>query len=395
MKMVNPLSLDDRTESYGYRYYFGVLVAFVALSVGGNVLHGVTTTVPPWVVATSHGVPPLIFALMVHLGTTLASSFAGAMRRPGPRPQHGERHLNWSSLAVVVSLVAAVATVAAIALWVSFQGLMGLAATMGWASYAWTLPVLLDVPAGVATLGVLLATHAMRADERVVDVVVDPADDVAIDQPGDWLSTTPAVDDDHVDQPAVARRPVAVDHSDRSLVDAQRGVDNLSSDLRLDQSGVGDQQLVDVSVDHDSGVVIDQPGDWPSTNTEVAIDHVDQSAVDHQPVAIDQPGDGLSTTPVVDDDHPVDRLSSAATATADVVAIDEDAVAERVRAATGTTASVEQIAEALRLHREGGMSRRKIAEAVAVGSHSTVSGWIRAAAEVTDDRPRLAVVGRE
>lgn len=374
MKMVNPLSLDADVESYGYRYYFGVLVAFVALSVGGNVLHGVTTTVPPWVVATSHGVPPLIFALMVHLGTTLASSFAGAMRRPGPRPQHGERHLNWSSLAVVASLVAAVATVAAIALWVSFQGLMGLAATMGWASYAWTLPVLLDVPAGVATLGVLLATHAMRSDERAVD---------GADRQSVTASRTTLVTDqgDHV-----ADRPVAVvtDHVDHSVTGPADQAVTTATD-QGDHAPVTAAELAESVVSDRSTVVTDHrdhDGDRVVTGRVTTLDGPATDQVDH--LVTDQ------VTAVAD--HPVTTAGEEATEPVTVtVPLDIRSVAERVRETKDLDVAVDVLTEALELLADG-VSRRKVAEAVNVGSHNTVKRWADAAADL--DPAYAAAIGR-
>lgn len=371
MKMVNPLGLGDRPESYGYRYYFGVLVGFVALSVGGNVLHGTTSTVVPVVVAASHGAPPLIFALMVHLGTTLASSFAGAMRRPGPRPERGERHLDWASVAVVVSLVAAVTTVAVIALYVSFEGLTGLAVTLGWGPYAWTLPVLLDVPAGVATLGVLLATHAMRSDERAVDGADRPSvvtQQTLVTDQGDHDADQPVtVVSDHADHVVTDQltTPVttAADHGDQAVTVVSDHADHVADQLTTtaDQPVVTASELgewlVTDHADHGDDVVSDQ-ADHPVTTTT---DQVDQ-------VVIDQSTDH--------DDQPVDP-------------IDFEDLAKRLRRDLDVDVAV--LATALGLV-AAGVSRRKVAERVGVGSHNTVKRWVDAAVEV--DADYAAAVGR-
>ncbi|WP_273491340.1 DUF2637 domain-containing protein [Gordonia otitidis] len=409
MKMVNPLGLGDRPESYGYRYYFGVLVGFVALSVGGNVLHGTTSTVVPVVVAASHGAPPLIFALMVHLGTTLASSFAGAMRRPGPRPERGERHLDWASVAVVVSLVAAVTTVAVIALYVSFEGLTGLAVTLGWGPYAWTLPVLLDVPAGVATLGVLLATHAMRSDERAVDGADRPSvvtQQTLVTDQGDHDADQPVtVVSDHADHVVTDQltTPVttAADHGDQAVTVVSDHADHVADQLTTtaDQPVVTASELgewlVTDHADHGDDVVSDQ-ADHPVTTTT---DQPAQLVTDHgdHPVTV--------VSPVVSDhaDHAADHPVTTTTDQVDQVVIDQSTdhddqpvdpidfedLAKRLRRDLDVDVAV--LATALGLV-AAGVSRRKVAERVGVGSHNTVKRWVDAAVEV--DADYAAAVGR-
>ena len=401
MKMVNPLSLDTDVETYGYRYYFATLVGFATLSVAGNVLYGVAPTVPPWVVAVSHGAPPLVFALMVHLGAVMANSFGGAMRRPGPRPEHGERHVDWSSVIVVVPLVLAVTAVAAIALYVSFEGLTGLAATMGWGAYSWTLPLLLDIPAGVATLGVLLATHAMRSDEHAVD----GADRQSVTAPRTTLVTDQG---DHV-----ADRPVAVvtDHTDQSVNDQLTNPVTTATDQAVTTPVV----LVTDQVDHPVTSRADRAvttatnrGDHaPVTAAELV-----ESVVSDRPTAVtdhrDHDGDRVVTDrvttldgPVTDHDDQVVTDHTVTTAGEEATEpvtdhqvtdpLDIRSVAERVRETKDLDVAVDVLTEALGLLADG-VSRRKVAEAVNVGSHNTVKRWADAAADL--DPAYAAAIGR-
>ncbi|MEJ9078420.1 helix-turn-helix domain-containing protein [Gordonia malaquae] len=65
-------------------------------------------------------------------------------------------------------------------------------------------------------------------------------------------------------------------------------------------------------------------------------------------------------------------------------------LAERVHAETGTTKSVEAVAEVLRLA-DGGASQRAIAQAVGV-DRSLVRRWTQAAKDMQDDQRRPALV---
>ncbi|WP_454165410.1 hypothetical protein [Gordonia iterans] len=325
--IINPFKLAPGQQAYGYRYYFGVLVAFVALSVAGNVAFFMVEEIPPSVVAAGHGAPPVVFALMVHLGLTLSTSFAGSVRRPGPRAPRERSHVDRASLALVGVLVLSVAAVAGIALVVSFTGLEGLAVRMGWGAYAWTLPVLLDVPAGVATIGVLMAMHAIKADALVA-------------------STVPA---DHADH--------AVDHlTDQTDHPADHPTDHGPAvSLTTDQPGPSVSYAQVTPVDH-----------GPSTED---LDEVFEHLVAELG---DRPCDS-DEGPTDQTDHPADQTDHAADRST-------DRLAELVRDELGTAVDVEVIGRALALKADGA-SLRAIGAEVGV-SHNTVGRWVSCAADL-------------
>ncbi|GEE02420.1 hypothetical protein nbrc107696_28660 [Gordonia spumicola] len=325
--IINPFNLDEGTEAYGYRYYFGVLVAFVALSVAGNVAFFMVEKIPPIVVAAGHGAPPVVFALMVHLGLTLSTSFAGSVRRPGPRAPRERSHVDRASLALVGVLVLSVAVVAGIALVVSFTGLEGLAARMGWGTYAWTLPVLLDVPAGVATIGVLMAMHAIKADALA-------ASTVSADHPAD-----------HVDHPTDQTDHPADHPADHGPVVS----------LTTDQPGPSVSYAQVTPVDH-----------GPSTeDLDEVFEHL-VAELDDRPCDSDE-------GPADQTDHPADHADRSTDQSM-------DRLAELVREELGTAVDVEQIARALEL-KAGGASLRAIGAEVGV-SHNTVGRWVSCAADL-------------
>lgn len=340
--IINPFNLDEGTEAYGYRYYFGVLVAFVALSVAGNVAFFMVEEIPPIVVAAGHGAPPVVFALMVHLGLTLSTSFAGSVRRPGPRAPRERSHVDRASLALVGVLVLSVAVVAGIALVVSFTGLEGLAVRMGWGAYAWTLPVLLDVPAGVATIGVLMAMHAIKADALAATTV--PADHV--DHPADHPTDQTDHPADHgpAVSPSTGQPGPSVSYAQVTTADHGRSTEDLDAVFENLVAELGDR-----------------PCDSDTGSTDHADHLVDQT---------DHPADHA--------DHLADRST--------------DRLAELVREELGTAVDVEVIARALELKADGA-SLRAIGAEVGV-SHNTVGRWTTAAADLAAHDEAVADAGQ-
>ncbi|WOC14309.1 helix-turn-helix domain-containing protein [Gordonia sp. MP11Mi] len=429
-KMPHPFKLDPGAEDYGYVYYFRVIAAAAGLSVIGNIAAYAVSDLPYGAVWAIHGLPPLIAVLMIHMFSTIRASFMGSIRRdPTTRPASPwtglpwrEKVRSWSfgDLALASALALLVTAVVAITLAVSFVSLAKVGAMAGWDGRAsWALPLMLDLPAFAATIGFIKAGHRIAEDESgdaldgaAIDDSVDrsrPVDDsptAAIDDryradddgllaaivngqqaddDGQWAAIDSAVDgqradtgvvivnaDDAVDgDPAAAinsvaghGRPAAIgaDDSGSLLVKADDGNDDGLPMTALDSA----DDAVDSAIDTGGRTAIDDRYRADDDGLLAAVVNgqqaVDDAAVDDRTSAIDNPS---STDSDVVDEQDLDALAAAV--------VDD----------TNTKVSVDAVAEALRLRRDG-ISLAAIASRLGVGSHSTVSGLVKAAARLDD-----------
>ncbi|WP_341268078.1 hypothetical protein [Gordonia malaquae] len=374
--IINPFKLAPGQQAYGYRYYFGVLVAFVALSVAGNMAYYMVPEIPTAVVALSHGAPPVVFALMVHLGLTLSTSFAGSVRRPGPRAPRERSHIDRASLALVGVLVLSVAVVAGIALVVSFTGLEGLAGRMGWGAYTWTLPVLLDVPAGIATIGVLMAMHAIKADAltATADAVSERAQQAvealapvaqAVEQATEQSRLSGAQSAQTDAQSSVDRGPAAhpVNGPAQDVEHVPVAVLNHRVQ-RTDQSA--DLDLSDFDDDVLRRLERDDPHWLSGLRIEIG-EHTEQS-VEH---GVEQPAQtieqAIEQTPEPVSEHRVEQRSD------EVLngAMELRTMAERAHRELAPKVSVETLTELIAAHREGA-TQRQLGEIAGVSPNTAV-----------------------
>lgn len=264
------------------------------------------------------------------------------------------------------------------------------------ARLAWLVPVMLDVAIIVCTVLVLMASRQIQRD-RSGQPVMDqsaPVTTVPMDQ-GGQEAVTPSVTTDHYgDQPVM-------DRTDRWAADR---VEQPITD-RLEQVvGVGVRQD-----DHEDHAVKPRVSDVTAHATTqwsvpVTATHVDDQVVadrgDRAVVADEVTTDHDGDHPLVTD-HADHEVNPPVTDQGDGVvsdrSVDVATVAAAVIAARGLDVETSVIAEALGLLADG-VSRRKVAERVGVGSHNTVTRWVDAACEIDPayaevlGRPSLAAV---
>ena len=397
-KMPNPFKLDPSVDDYGYAYYFKILAAAALLSVAGNVAAYAVDALPQEVVWAIHGLPPLIAVLMIHTFSTIRASFMGSIRRdPADRPAspwaglRGRARLrSWSfaDLALALVLVGLVGAVVAITLAVSFVSLAKVGEMAGWEDRAaWALPLMIDLPAFAATIGFIKADNRITEQERAT--APQSADEAGRHQVADGTAAHPLVVADTVADrhpTAVADLvadwpvgPVAVEPPVAGPVGG--GISTAVADMVADPPVADASPQVEPVADDPPLVVADRVADWSITPDPVADEPV---AVD-PPVVVDESAD---LPPVADSslDELADSVADEPPAAGDLADL-----AERVHAATGTTKPVEAVVRVLELSQEPDVSQRSISTEVGV-DRTLVSKWIKAADELVDERPSLAVV---
>ncbi|MDV6312099.1 hypothetical protein R3Q15_09410 [Gordonia amicalis] len=195
------LGRDPEVEDYGRRYYLGVIAGAAALSVVGNMLAFAVDELDPAVVLFIHAIPPLIAVLMIHMVATIRGSFMGSIRRDPttrqttrawpPLEGYGARFRRWLRswsygdvvLATVLITLTTVALV--VTLGVSAVSLAAVGEMAGWEGrVSWALPLMLDLPALIATVGFIKAGHRRSEDARAaaVEDEAHEADQAAVEQ---------------------------------------------------------------------------------------------------------------------------------------------------------------------------------------------------------------------
>lgn len=184
---------------YGRRYYLGVIAGAAALSVAGNVLAHAVDELDPAVVLFIHAIPPLIAVQMIHMVATIRTSFMGSIRRdpltrptarawpplPGvfQRVKRWFRSWSYGDLILATVLVTLTSVTLVVTLGVSAVSLATVGEMAGWEGrVSWALPLMLDLPALIATLGFIKARHRMGEDARAAaaeDQAHSGADDAA------------------------------------------------------------------------------------------------------------------------------------------------------------------------------------------------------------------------
>ncbi|MCZ4579431.1 hypothetical protein O4158_10115 [Gordonia amicalis] len=242
----------------------------------------------------------------------------------------------------------------------------------------------------------LSSTGVDTDNEAVVDTDIDRRQ---------WADRRPIVNDRRiVDGPVVdegwGRRQAVIDDRqwpvDSGFAQVEPVVDtDIDSRQPVDNEVVNsvDQARVD-SVVTDNGRVIDSVDSTVNDDRQV-VDDIDNGPVDNAPEPVDSVVDD---TPTADIDEIVNGRHRA-----DDGADNDSELAAAVVAETNTKVPAEGVAEALRRRREGD-SYASIAEAIGIGSHSTVRSLVKAATKLDaayaaalgePHRPDLAVVSSQ
>ncbi|WP_270484895.1 hypothetical protein [Gordonia jacobaea] len=378
----------EKPESHRWGFYAAVMVGCLALSMAGNAVHVWSQwhadvaahvdrgALSPWVPTIAIMLVPVMVIAMTEMVIISTRRNSGAAR-------------------VTVAVIAAV--VGVIALVVSYSGLVYVFETIIGLPLALALaaPLLIDAPIIAATVGLwdvqqkIRADDATRLDERSIELVTDELDHSVdlLDRPVEMVSyehsdgRPSALIDPQLDQSYERSYDQELDRS----TDAATGLDLQGNrlDQNLDRSyGQFEQPVEMISTDRTSAAdersidsELGQPGEQVDQELVRSIDRTN-TVVERLVEPVDQPNSpGRPDEP----DEPLSWVSRA----------------ERVREATGITAPAADLARVLEMA-EGGVSRQRIADEVGKPK-STIAGWIKRADElgVTEERPRLAVVGRE
>ena len=349
-------------ERHRWGFYASVLVGCLALSMLGNATHAwsqwhadVAAGIDrgagsPWGATVAITVAPAMVIVMTEMVVISHKRNAGRAR----------------------ALVAALAVlVGLIALTVSYAGLVHVSTTIiglpTWLGYA--APLIVDAPIIAATIGLWDVQQRIRADRVAAETAPTAVDRgpsttaAAVDEPVDGDRQA---DDDAVHEPlaAVVHEPA---HKSSTAVDGAHARLTMAVDAAVDEAAetVDDQTVDEGAATVDHGVVDGFPQVGAVDEPPLTVDEVDNAAV-HS----------------IDDDR-AQPLSTAGddlvhNAVDDAVVDGDEALARAVVDAIRTKAAVDDVAAALRLRREG-QSMTAIAAELGVGSHSTVSRWIKCA----------------
>ena len=373
--------MSDRKPEHRRGYYLVVLVIGVVLSVAGNALHawsawhaahpagiGDGELGPAWSVLGT-AIFPLILLMMTEMTMLAVTRFGGLVR--------------WG-LTVLAGCVAVISFA------VSYEALVYTSRTvLGVGDDLSTVaPLVIDLPIIGATIALWAVADRIRRDAAVAadrpmttqTIVVSDHEDQLVTTATDQAATTPVVlVTDHVDHPVTSPADhlvtTATDHSDRSRVTTAELVESVVSDRST---------VVTDHRDHDGDRVLT---DRVTTLDGPVSDRVDQVVTDPA-VAI---ADHTVTTAGEEATEPVTDHGDRSTDQPVTVPLDIRSVAERVRETKDLDVATDVLTEALELLADG-VSRRKVAEAVNVGSHNTVKRWADAAADL--DPAYAAAIGR-
>lgn len=315
---------------------------------------------------------------------------------------------HWWITAMQAVLVMASMVMLVVAFWRSFNALTEMAVLLAIpVSDAWMLPVLTDTGIFVGTIGVVLAEVKMKIDgeaavsparsDEPVDgsltersTAVDELTEMArpIDRSTSQLvrSTNPIDQaDESADRAIAARSITLVDHPDELAEFDSTGLDqavHLVEQILTDRSTEPDKPVEFAPVDRSTatGQVVDYAPDEQldralgqrSTEQDEQPDEPVEFAPAKQSTTADEQSDEQSDERLTEPDELVDWTE----------------LAERVRSTTSITADVDDLATVLRMDATGA-TRAEIAQTVG-RAKSTVSGWIKTAAE---SRPQLVAVG--
>ncbi|UAK37172.1 DUF2637 domain-containing protein [Gordonia bronchialis] len=350
--------MNTQPEAHKRGYYGVVLVVGVALSVAGNALHASAVTDGSTLAAVGAAVFPVLLLMMTELTMLTAKRFAGWVRGVT------------AGLAAVVAVISFAISYEALAY--AARELFGIGALLSWLA-----PLTVDLPIIAATLALWAASDLIRRDRAAVDGVVAP---VAIDE----LSTTTVDDDAQLADGSVddgLRLPSTAAASGLSTTVDDEGVDTSVDGAVIDGRDLPtavDGPVVDASaqvstvVDDALAVVDDDPRPVGEVvdGRQIPLSTVDDGA-GH--AVVDNADDGFPA--VVDDSG---RSSTPS------LTVGDGSLAVAVVDATRTKVAVDDVARVLALRREG-QSMAGIAEAVGIGSHSTVSGLVKAAVRIDPD----------
>lgn len=389
---------ETQKETYGRGFFVAVLVAVSVLSVIGNMAYA-SKAAPLTDSSLSSGWAALGHAMIPILLLAMTEVLALATRK-----FRRGRGRTFAQCGVAVIALAAFA--------MSFAALheFGLMLRVH-DPLAYLVPVVLDVAIVVCTALVLMASEEMRRD-REAAAAADAAAEQAVVEP---VAVPPTVADS---TPVAANAPVVgqplptvgvpvVDRqwvTDEPLANVVGVGDTVDAPATGDVDAVADGGFAQVSVD-DGGY--QPPMAEPLTPSSSVDDGASTSPVAASDTAVDEPlaaDDGVAIDSGVIVDEPAIDTSLAANeaatgrqsvadnaSTVAVDGVDIDALAVDVVADTNTKIPVDDVARALVL-RYDGTAFGAIAKELGVGSHSTVSGLVKAA--VAMDTAYAAAVGQ-
>ncbi|MGP3707047.1 hypothetical protein [Gordonia paraffinivorans] len=429
-----PGATGEQVEDYGRRYYLGVIGGAAVLSVAGNVIAFGVEELPFKVALFIHAIPPVIAVLMIHMVATIRTSFMGSIRRdpltrptirawpplPGvfQRVKRWFRSWSYGDLILATVLVTLTSVTLVVTLGVSAKSLATVGEMAGWKGLvSWSLPLMLDLPALIATLGFIKARHRMGEDARAAeaeDQVHSDADD-AVSRGSDHEAAQP------VDRPApqhaaqgeptpvaqLAARgsaPVAqpVDHGvirepARPVVQAAH-----TSDLRepqvIREGDEADQMFVEL-IPADLEQVIQEVIHEANQEWFTVSRDSDEPADQWLSHEADHPADHAPVQEVIREaNHDVDQAREPRPSREPIrpshgSAAAEDRLAELARQtaeALGGDADEDLIRQALVLQ-ESGLSLRKTSTELDV-PYSTLRRWVARAKELAEATPRLRVI---
>lgn len=365
------MSATSRPEQHRWGFYAAVLAGCLALSMLGNATHAWSQ----WHADVAAGIDR---GAGSPWGATVAITVAPAMVIVMTEMVVISHKRNVGRARALVAVLAVL--VGLIALTVSYAGLVHVSTTIiglpTWLGYA--APLIVDAPIIAATIGLWDVQQRIRADRVAAETAPTVANrgrsttSAAVDEPvdGDRQADDDAV---HEVPAAVVHEPV---HKPSTVVDDARAQLAMPVDAAVDETAatVDDQTVDEVPATVDNRVVDEFPQvgavDEPSLTVDGADDGAVHSAVDDRAQPLSTAGD--EPVHITDDDasEPVDG---------------DEALARAVVDAIRTKAAVDDVAAALRLRREG-QSMTAIAAELGVGSHSTVSRWIKCA-ETLEPQP--------
>ncbi|GAB05024.1 DUF2637 domain-containing protein [Gordonia amarae] len=283
------------------------------------------------------------------------------------------------------------AVIGAIAFVMSFAALRDMAERYGMSGgLSWMAPVIIDSVILAGTLAVVIAEAEMRLDREEADAAT-LSEQRSVDRPVapyEPVEQRPTAPVEHAVE--VVERP---DERPDEQVDEQWSTDRATAPYEMDDRSVEQAVEIRSTGPDQAGRVDEHPvdradeilSDLPVRSDEQMSEQWSTGAVDRP----DELDDVVSEQPV----DPCDRADERGSTGQDedsAEAVEWLSEAERVSAATGITAALDDLATVLRMD-EAGASRREIAEAVG-RPKSTVSGWIAKASSVGADRSALTAV---